>query len=591
MSKNGRSQNRPRPGNSGSRAGGTGAHASGRNGRSMPANPGRPTARGSYTAAPGQGGRKPSNSRSRGNPATKRQREQARKQHYAPTVWHRDHRVALVLIIMATVITVGVAFLGPSAVTLTLGPRDSWLPPWYVPVKAAKSADWAVSASIWVAILTAGLGLFTGSRALADGWRPHLRRLFALGVVLSTATCLVPPLTSADVLMYAAYGRLQTIGRSPYDITPAEVFRSQYDPVLTLTERPWNDTPSVYGPITSWIQWLANYLGGENMHDIVFWLQMFALVPFILTCAGVFMLAHGDRNRQARAVLFGICNPLLIWAVLAGAHSEALSVMFAVFGLMMMRKSPVLAGLGIGLAGCAKLSIGIYGLAMLWAYRREPKKAALLLLGTFVPMALCYIVWQPSAFIQVLRNGGYVSVGSWANPIFRFFDLFATGVHAKIIVGVVSYTMLIVITWMLSRVVPWTAAPGLLPGQDPRRDPITIALRTALVLSVAWLVTSVYTLSWYDLIAWVPLAVWAMSRLDRLFILRGTFLSLAYVPGRSIDVTPSLDLVATRVRDTVSPIVQMFVLAAIVHWWWSDRKRRQPKRATAEAADNVPVAA
>ena len=25
------------------------------------------------------------------------------------------------------------------------------------------------------------------------------------------------------------------------------------------------------------------------------------------------------------------------------------------------------------LAGCAKLSVGLWGLAMLWAYRREPK--------------------------------------------------------------------------------------------------------------------------------------------------------------------------------------------------------------------------
>ena len=120
---------------------------------------------------------------------------------------------------------------------------------------------------------------------------------------------------------------------------------------------------------------LANKLGGENMHDIVFWLQVFAVVPFIIACAGVVMLAHGDHRRQARATLLTIANPMLIWAVVAGAHNEALSVMFAVAGMMFIRKNPFLAGIGIGLAGCAKVSIGIWGLAMLWAYRREPKKA------------------------------------------------------------------------------------------------------------------------------------------------------------------------------------------------------------------------
>ncbi len=65
---------------------------------------------------------------------------------------------------------------------------------------------------------------------------------------------------------------------------------------------------------------------------------------------------------------------MLIWAVVAGAHNEALSVMFAVAGLLFMRKNPFLAGIGIGLAGCAKLSIGLWGLAMLWAYRRDRRR-------------------------------------------------------------------------------------------------------------------------------------------------------------------------------------------------------------------------
>jgi hypothetical protein len=453
--------------------------------------------------------------------------------------------------------------------------------------------EWFVSALIWLAILVGALGLFVGLRALADGWKPRPKRLFALGTALSLLTISVPPMTSADVLMYAAYGRLQAIGRDPYEITPAEVFRGQFDPVLRWTERPWTDTPSVYGPITSWTQLLANRLGGENMHDIVFWLQVFAVVPFLLACAGAVLLARHDRRRQARTALLTIANPVLIWAVVAGAHNEALSVMFAVGGLLFLRRYPFVAGLGIGLAGGAKVSIGIWGLAMLWAYRREPKKALLLCLGTAVPMGLAYVVWQPTAFFQALRNGSYVSVGSWANPVFRFLDLFTTGFNAKVIVGVMSYVGLVVIAWMLSRTLPWTAAPGLARGEDPRRDPLTIALRTALVLSVAWLVTSMYTLSWYDLIAWMPLAVLAATKLDRILLLRIAPLSLAYVPGRAIDVGPALDLTATRVRDTGSPLVQFAVLLALVLWWRRpERPELFPFRArTAAVPEPAPVRA
>ena len=501
-----------------------------------------------------------------GNPA------KAAQPRYRPEIWHRNHRFALFGIVGATALTLLAGFLGPSAVTLTLGPRHSYLPPWYLPAGVVEPNEWFVSIVIWAAIILGALGLWVGIRALADGWRPRYKRLFALGTVLSLLTICVPPMTSADVLMYAAYGRLQAIGRDPYEITPAEVFRGQFDPVLRWTERPWQDTPSVYGPITSWTQLVANKRGGENMHDIVFWLQVFSVVPFIFACAGVLMLAHGDPRRQGRAALLTIANPLLIWAVVAGAHNEALAVMFAVAGLLFMRKNPFVAGLGIGLAGCAKVSIGLWGIAMLWAYRREPKKAVLLCLGTAVPMALAYVLWQPTAFFQSLRNGGYVSVGSWANPLYRLLDVFMTGSHAKIVVGVISYIGLIVIGWMLSRVLPWTPAPGLDKDADLQRDPLTIALRTALVLSVAWLITSMYTLSWYDLLAWMPLAVLAASKLDKIMVIRGAALSLAYVPGRAIDMGPTLDFTATRMRDTVSPIIQMAMVLAVILWW------RQPDR-------------
>jgi alpha-1,6-mannosyltransferase len=494
------------------------------------------------------------------------------KPPYRPEIWHRNHRFAVFGIVGATALTLLAGFLGPSAVTLTLGPRDSYLPPWYLPSGLVTPNEWFVSILIWTAISLGALGLWVGLRAMADGWRPKVKKFFALGTVLSLLTICVPPMTSADVLMYAAYGRLQAIGRSPYEITPAEVFRGQFDPVLRWTERPWQDTPSVYGPITSWTQLLANKLGAENMHDIVFWLQVFSVVPFILACAGVIILAHGDPRRQGRAALLTIANPLLIWAVVAGAHNEALAVMFAVAGLLFMRKNPFVAGLGIGLAGCAKVSIGLWGLAMLWAYRREPKKALLLCLGTAIPMGLAYVLWQPTAFFQALRNGGYVSVGSWANPLYSFLALFMTEYHAKVVIGVISYLGFIVIAWMLSRVVPWTAAPGLAKETDLKRDPLTIALRTALVLSVAWLITSMYTLSWYDLLAWMPLAVLAASKLDQIMVIRGAALSLAYVPGRAIDMGPALDFTATRIRDTVSPIIQMAMLLAVVLWW------RQPDR-------------
>ena len=115
-----------------------------------------------------------------------------------------------------------------------------------------------------------------------------------------------------------------------------------------------------------------------------------------------------------------------------------------------------------------------------------------------------------------------------------------TGFNAKVVVGVISYIGLIVIAWMLSRVVPWTPAPGLDKDVDLQRDPLTIALRTALVLSVAWLITSMYTLSWYDLLAWMPLAVLAANKLDKIMLIRAQHCHWrTYRAARSIWGRPS----------------------------------------------------
>ena len=99
------------------------------------------------------------------------------------------------------------------------------------------------------------------------------------------------------------------------------------------------------------------------------------------------------------------------------------------------------------------------------------------------------------------------------------------------------------------------------------------------MLSVAWLITSMYTLSRYDLIAWVPLALLSPNRLDGLLTLRGAALSVAYVTGRTAGFSPFMvDVVAFVVRDVICSAIQVFVVVAIVRWW-IQRGAERPTRA------------
>ena len=485
--------------------------------------------------------------------------------------WSTDGRLGFRLIVISCLTTIVVAFLGPSTVTLNVGPaQGSLLPPWFIPEEVGARiglplSQWILVPALWIGIILGAVGLWIAWRAVAEGWRPRVHLMFYLGVALSMATAFVPPLTSADVLMYAAYGRLQKQGFDPYDITPAEIFRQSFDPVLVWTERPWQDTPSVYGPIASGSQYLANVLGGDSMHHVVFWLQMMAVIPFIIICAIMIKLAHGDAARQTRSVLFTICNPLLIWAVVAGAHNEALTLVFAIAGLWFVRRSPFVTGLCIGMAGAVKVSLVFYGIAMAWGYRRHPKKLAMLFLGTAIPLVIGYGLIAPAALFAAGRNTGYISGGSWAPPLWTALAWFMPDAGARGIVGILGWVGLFVVGWMLSRLVPWEAVPGAtIRAQD---DPLTITVRTALVLCTAWLVTSPYTLSWYDLIAWVPLALMAPNRLDGMLTVRGAALSVGYVTGRTVEFSDAMLGLAFVARDVISSGVQIGVLVAIV-WWF-----------------------
>ena len=512
-------------------------------------------------------------------------------------------RVGLSLVVASALVTIVVAALGPSVVTLNLGP-EGWLPPWRLPVGTPH--EWPVTVALWWGIILGGLGLWVLLRALDAGWRPGWTRLFGLGAALNVLTVLVAPLTSADVLMYAAYGRLVRLGVDPYAVTPAAVLSRTFDPLLAWTEGPWQDTPSVYGPLATASQWLANVLGGESMHDVVWWLQVFGMVPLLVIGAVLVAMAGGDEVRQARAVLFTVLNPLVIWAVVAGAHNEALCVVFAVCALASVRRSAFVTGVFIGLAGTVKVTLVFYGLALAWGYRRDWRKLVGLGLGALLPLTVAYGL-VPQALFAAARNTGYISQGSWGLPVVFVLEALTGEELARSIVTKVSWVLLVVIAWMLSRVLPWGRVPGGLssgvagierrdlsadatgspvvwalrsgavvaadevgaePAAEGRDDPLTVSLRTAALLSAAWIIASPWTLPWYDLIAWAPLALLASNKLDRLLIWRGVSLSVAHVTARSVVLGPELTWWSWLLREMLCSVVQWGVLVAIAVWWW-----------------------
>src|SRR5674476_1614589 len=93
---------------------------------------------------------------------------------YEPSSWLSRPVVGLALIVGSTLGIVGVSFFGPSAVTLSLGPRyGSLLPPWYIPSTwNIALGDWVAVMATYVCIALGAVGMWILIRALAAGWRP-----------------------------------------------------------------------------------------------------------------------------------------------------------------------------------------------------------------------------------------------------------------------------------------------------------------------------------------------------------------------------------------------------------------------------------
>ncbi|TDD43885.1 DUF2029 domain-containing protein [Kribbella antibiotica] len=508
-----------------------------------------------------------------------------------PRLAERYGKRAVALYLACTAMIVAVGLLGPSVVVLTLTNRHAWLPSYWFD---AKPNDWLVSVGIYVAILLGGIGVWMALKALKHGWAPRLSRLVALGIGTTAAVTMVPPMASGDVLIYAAYGRIMTLGGNPYTTAPADTIRLGYDPVIAATERPWQGARSVYGPIATWIQWLSSLIGGDSMQLTVWMLQLSVAISLVLTSLLLFKLVGPNLPARRRIVMLGMANPLLLFAVLAGGHNDSIAVMFAVLALVALRRHVFMAGILIGMAGATKLSIGLVGIAMLWSLRGDRRKMLLLCGGGALAMGGLYGIFGLQAFQQARSQTSFISTGTPHKVLLSLFDLFLPGGLVRTVLAILAWGGLIVVAILLSQVMPKSLVP-----QTYAEDPVPDAVRYTAILAIAWVLTAMYSLPWYDVIAWMPLAAVAASKVDKFMVVRTTMLAIAYVPGRdpnarqvAASLSDSLEFFSARLRDTICPAIELAVLVGLIIWcrrngaqWWPyDWPRRKAKAVPEKAA-------
>lgn len=439
-----------------------------------------------------------------------------------------------------------VAVAGPSVVSHELA-GGGWLPPYSLDTSPA---PWLVVAGLWGATLAGTAGTWLALRAINNGWRPRPRGLLAAAAVTTVAFAVVPPVNSDDVYSYAAYGQMAATGRDPYTTAPDDLAG---DPVADAVTPPWREEPSVYGPLATAQQAAVMRAVGTSVRWGVMGLSALGALAFLMTAFVLDGYAGDDAGRARAALCWGL-NPLLLFHLVGGAHLDVLGVLGLVGALgLYARRRVTFAGAALGSAIAIKLTGGIAAIGLAWPLRRQPKRlAALMTGGVLVVVPLYMLAGGLTALDQARTASRFVSHASWWRPIAVRLDAAVGVTSSRRITSLLALAAFLALGWLLART---------LPDEGAR---IRCAARWAFTPTLAWLLTSTYTLPWYAAWAWPLIALIAASRWDDILLAWTAVLTLAYIPGRDVDLPAGLAGVTRWVRAGLGPLSLMVLLGAAV---------------------------
>ncbi len=456
--------------------------------------------------------------------------------------------------------------LGRSAAVPGLGARTA-SPPWDLAAGPSSALVTLIGAAGY---LLGAAAVWSGLRSLARGaFDPATvaRPLLVTGIAAAFALTLVPPAGSADHLSYLAYGRIAAAGDDAYAVPPLS-WRDGTDPVAGAVQPPWQDTPSVYGPLATGAFAAVARLGDGSLRTTV-WL-------WSLVCAAAFAAAallldrtlQGHDEARVRAGLLWTANPLLLGQLVLGAHVDVLAAALGLAALLLVARSPVPAGALVGAAAAVKAPYALFGLAALWGLRSMPaetrwRTAASGLFGAALVLGPAYALAGPHVFDQLRTASGFTSIASPWRAVVNLIELGTGRESMRPFVVPLALLATAVLAWLLRRPVQAAAEHAR------RHSPTTAdAAAAAVLLTTAWVLCAPYALPWYDAMVWAPLALLAApsapSGLETALLARLTVLCLAYLPGRVVGLSPIVETLTLGVRRYVAPVAVLATILAVV---------------------------
>lgn len=384
---------------------------------------------------------------------------------------------------------------------------------------------WLSFPMTYLAIVLQCLGLAGLLWANSRGWRPNPRHLFLGACVIVGVIVNITPVGSSDTASYAAYGHMANKGFDPYSngpdiLGPENLYTQSVGPM-------WTHTPSIYGPIATWVQQLAAWFGGLNPSTTVHLLMIFNGLVFL--GVGYFLLKTAAD--PVRATLMWAANPVLIQQLVAGGHLDTYAAAAVVIAVTIARGGDrgwryFAAGIAVGVACALKLNAGLVGAGLAWALvmRRDWWNLVRLGIGGLGAGVFFYSFYGLHSLKQLVTASSLVSTPSpW-----RAFQLAIQGCFALFGLGSVGQTVGSVATSVVWPVLMIVVAV-LIYRRFSAEPPTTVTVPFALCF--AWIVVAPWSLPWYAALAWVILALLPRNPMTRWLTLITVFLAIMHSSG------------------------------------------------------------
>ena len=380
------------------------------------------------------------------------------------------------------------------------------------------SAD-VTNVIMYTGITLCCLGLAGMLWANSRGWRPNPRRVFWSAAAVVAVVVNITPVGTSDPASYAAYGRIAALGHNPYVYSPVDLPGGIHNPYTALVDARWQSTPSVYGPVATWMHLAAALAGGSRP-----WLTIWALMIMtgIAFLAAGYLLLRSAAN-PVRAGLIWAANPLLIYLLVMGAQLDTFVALAGIAAILISRRGATVwhdlaVGVVIGVAVGIKVNAVFVGLGIAVPLIRERARARLLCTAAIAAVAtfgLYFFSYGPDALKTPLKASTRVISPSFWQLIQLIGDHLdpANPSATSTLIGVLWPPLLLAVAWYLyNRLSPDVPA----------------VLAATCALTFAWVLVAPWSLPWYTALAWVTLALLPRNSLTRWLTLATGALALAH---------------------------------------------------------------